>query len=149
MISQELKDKLVALSKEAQENAYVPYSLFPVGAALVTTDGDFFIGCNVENVCYGLGICGERTAVFKMISKKGPHAKIKAIAVTSKTDMPLTPCGACRQVILEFSTRETAIIYKGEETFEVHSIDYFLPGAFSKFVAVSEDDVSKFIQKDE
>jgi cytidine deaminase len=133
MISQDLQDKLISLAKLAQEKAYVPYSNFPVGAAVLSDDGDIFTGCNIENVSYGLVNCGERTAVFKMMSEKGPKAKIKALAVSTQTDMPCTPCGACRQVIQEFSTPETVIIYKGPHGYTTVSMAELLPGAFTEF----------------
>src|SRR5437667_3110935 len=102
MISKDLQEKLISFAKEAQEKSYTPYSKFPIGAALLTEDGDIYTGCNIENISYGLTNCGERTAIFKMISEKGPQGKIKAIAVTSKANIPCTPCGSCRQVIQEF-----------------------------------------------
>ena len=147
MISIDLKEKLIVLAKEAQENAYVPYSKFAVGAALITEDGDIFTGCNVENISYGLSICGERTAILKMISEKGPKTKIKAIVNTTKTDIACSPCGACRQVILEFSGPDTVVIYKNEEEFIVVPASHILPGAFVEFVAIDGDGSAKRIQK--
>ncbi|MBY0500839.1 MAG: cytidine deaminase [Alphaproteobacteria bacterium] len=146
MISEDLKEKLIRLAKEAQEKSYAPYSNFPVGAALITEDGDFFTGCNVENISYGLTNCGERTAIFKMISEKGPQAKIKALAVTTKADIPCTPCGACRQVIQEFSLPDLVVIYKGSNDYVVMPMSQHLPGAFTEFVAVNQDGSSKRIQ---
>ncbi|MBI2707184.1 MAG: cytidine deaminase [Proteobacteria bacterium] len=147
MISKDIEQKLIALAKEAQERAYVPYSKFAVGAAILTETGDFFTGCNVENISYGLTNCGERTAIFKMVADKGPKAKIKAIVVTTKADIPCTPCGACRQVIQEFSTPETVIIYKGSEGYSRVSMDQLLPGAFTEFVALDHTGSSTRIQK--
>lgn len=145
MISKDLQAQLIERAKEAQEKSYTPYSKFPVGAALITEDGDIFTGCNIENISYGLTNCGERTAIFKMMSEKGPKAKIKAIAVTTKADIPCTPCGACRQVIQEFSTLETVVIYKGEKDYVVVPMSQHLPGAFTEFVAISQDGSSKRI----
>jgi len=147
MPSKNMEQKLIDLAKEAQEKAYVPYSKFAVGAAVLTEAGDIFTGCNVENISYGLTNCGERTAIFKMIAEKGPKAKIKAIAVTTKADIPCTPCGACRQVIQEFSIPETLIIYKGSEGYLTVSIDQLLPGAFTEFVALDHTGSSTRIQK--
>ena len=147
MISKDLEQKLIALAKEAQEKAYIPYSKFAVGAAILTDADDFFTGCNVENISYGLTNCGERTAIFKMIADKGPTTKIKAIAVTTKADIPCTPCGACRQVIQEFSTPETLIIYKGSEGYKTISMDQLLPGAFTEFVALDHTGSSTRIHK--
>lgn len=147
MISNDLQDKLIRLAKVAQEKSYSPYSQFAVGAALLTEDGDIFTGCNIENISYGLSTCGERTAVFKMISEKGGNAKIKAIAVTTKADIPCSPCGACRQVISEFSNPEAIIIYKGEKDYVTMTLSQILPGAFTEFKAISQDGSSRVIQK--
>ena len=146
MISKDLQEKLIALAKEAQEKSYTPYSKFPIGSALITEDGDIYTGCNIENISYGLTNCGERTAIFKMISEKGPKGKIKAIAVTTKADIPCTPCGACRQVIQEFSTPDTVVIYKGQDRYVVVSMSEHLPSAFTEFVAIDQDGSSRRIQ---
>lgn len=146
MIAKDLKEKLIGLAKEAQERSYAPYSKFPVGAALITEDGDFFSGCNVENISYGLSNCGERTAIFKMISEKGSTAKIKALAVTTKANILCAPCGACRQVIQEFSTPDMVVIYKSSNEYVVMPINQLLPSAFIEFVAVNQDGSSKRIQ---
>ncbi|HUX79099.1 MAG TPA: cytidine deaminase [Alphaproteobacteria bacterium] len=146
MIAKELQDKLLKLAKEAQENAYTPYSKFPIGTALLTEDGDIYTGCNIENISYPLTNCSERTAIFKMVSEKGPKGKIKAIVVTTKADIPCSPCGACRQVIQEFSTPDTVVIYKGPSGFVNVTIGELLPGAFTEFVAVDQDGSSRRIQ---
>lgn len=146
MISKEIQEKLIALAKEAQEQSYSPYSQFSVGAAVLTEAGDIFTGCNIENISYGLTICGERTAIFKMISEKGPQTKIKAIAVTTKADIPCTPCGACRQVIQEFSKPDTLVIYRAQEGYATVPMAQHLPGAFTEFVTDQEGS-SKRIQK--
>jgi len=132
MISLDLQEKLIVLAIKAQEKAYAPYSKFPVGAALITEEGDFFTGCNVENISFGLSNCGERTAIFSMIAEKGANAKIKAMAVTTQASIPCSPCGVCRQVIYEFSTPETLVIYKGPDGFVTFPITHLLPEAFSK-----------------
>ena len=149
MISKELQEKLLGLAKEAQERSYTPYSKFPIGAALITEDDEIYTGCNIENISYGLTNCGERTAIFKMVSEKGPTGKIKAIAVTSKADIPCAPCGACRQVIQEFSTPDTVVIYKGPNGYVAIPISEHLPGAFTEFVAIDHDGSSKRIQTGE
>jgi cytidine deaminase len=121
---------LVEKAIEAREKAYVPYSKFKVGAALLTENDQIFLGCNVENASYGLTNCAERTAIFKAVSEG--EKKIKAIAVVGDTEGPISPCGACRQVIAEFCDKDTKIILanlKGDiaET-TIHEI---LPGYFS------------------
>nr|WP_106779994.1 cytidine deaminase [Lysinibacillus timonensis] len=91
---------LINESKEAREKAYVPYSKFPVGAALLSEDGKVYHGCNIENAGYSMTNCAERTAFFKAVSEG--VTTFKAIAVVADTDGPCAPCGACRQVMSEF-----------------------------------------------
>jgi cytidine deaminase len=90
---------LITAAKRAQRRAYAPYSKFRVGAALLTTTGEVFTGCNVENASYGLTICAERVAVTQAV--RDGHRKFKAIAVVAP-NAALSPCGACRQVLAEF-----------------------------------------------
>ena len=91
------KNRLIQEAIEARKQAYTPYSQFKVGAAVLTADGNVFRGCNIENASYGLTNCAERTAIFKAISEGEP--KVKAIAIVADTEGPVSPCGACRQVI--------------------------------------------------
>jgi cytidine deaminase len=92
------QDKLVSLAAEARKKAHAPYSNFAVGAALLTKSGRVYTGCNVENASYGLSVCAERVAVFKAVSEG--EREFEAIAVV--TENGVTPCGACRQVLMEF-----------------------------------------------
>ncbi|MBO2531434.1 cytidine deaminase [Planifilum fulgidum] len=94
-----MKEMLLAEARRAREHAYVPYSRFPVGAALLTDDGAVFRGCNVENASYGLTNCAERTALFKAVSEG--KRRFAALAVIADTPGPVAPCGACRQVMAE------------------------------------------------
>jgi cytidine deaminase len=87
-------------AKAASSRAYCPYSKFPVGAAVLTDDGQIFEGCNVENASYGLTICAERNAMFQMVA--GAKRRIIAVVIYTPTPIPSAPCGACRQVINEF-----------------------------------------------
>ena len=87
-------------AREASAIAYCPYSEFRVGAAVLTGDGVIIGGCNVENVSYGLSICAERVAIFQAVATG--HRRIAALVVYTPTEKPVTPCGACRQVIAEF-----------------------------------------------
>lgn len=90
--------------------AYVPYSKFHVGAALLTDDDTIITGVNVENRSYGLTNCAERTAIFKAVSEG--KTKFKALAIaTPDADYPVSPCGACRQVISEFMSGDTPIVF--------------------------------------
>uniref|UniRef100_A0A9L0T3X9 Cytidine deaminase n=1 Tax=Equus caballus TaxID=9796 RepID=A0A9L0T3X9_HORSE len=94
--------QLLLSCQEAKKSAYCPYSHFPVGAALLTLDGRIFSGCNIENACYPLGICAERTAIQKAVSEG--YKDFKAIAIASDLqDDFISPCGACRQVMREVS----------------------------------------------
>lgn len=100
-------DILLEAARKVKENAYAPYSNFHVGAALVTDSGKLYSGCNVENTSYGLTICAERNAIFKMAAEG--ERKISEILVIGDTEEFLPPCGACRQVIAEFSENGTAV----------------------------------------
>jgi len=95
-------DDLITAAREARENAYVPYSKFKVGAALRTASGRVFRGCNVENLSFGLTICAERNAVFAAVA--AGETQFETIAVVADSVQPVTPCGACRQVLIEFSS---------------------------------------------
>jgi len=122
----QLIDEAIAASKQA----HVPYSHFHVGAALLTTDGKVYRGCNIENASYGLTNCAERTAIFKAVSEG--DKQFSAIAVVGDTDGPISPCGACRQVLAEFCDDHTQIILanvKGD--FVITNINEILPGYFS------------------
>ena len=119
---------LVAAATRAMAKAYVPYSHFPVGAALLTDDGTIYEGCNIENASYSLTICAERTAIFTALAKG--ERKFKALAVAAKTSNPLAPCGACRQVIAEFHI--PAIIMANQTgEYKVMSLEEILPYSFS------------------
>ncbi|MFB6466199.1 cytidine deaminase [Cytobacillus sp. Hz8] len=115
---------------EGRKHAYVPYSHFQVGAAILTDDDEVYVGCNIENASYGLANCAERTAIFKAVSDG--HRKIKAIAVVGDTEGPVSPCGACRQVMAEFSTEDTKILLANLKGDMVETtIEELLPGFFS------------------
>lgn len=125
------KEKLIEASLKAREKAYVPYSKFPVGAALLTEDGSVILGCNIENSAYSMTNCAERTAFFKAISE-GIY-DFKALAVSADTEGPVSPCGACRQVIAEFCDRDMPVYLTNlhGNVFET-TVAELLPGAFSK-----------------
>ncbi|GGE80945.1 cytidine deaminase [Priestia taiwanensis] len=124
------KDQLIQEAIAGREMAYVPYSNFKVGAAVLTKSNKVYRGCNVENASYGLCNCAERTALFKAYSEG--ETEIEAIAVVADTDGPVSPCGACRQVMLELCAEDTTVILtnlKGE-TKETTPVE-LLPGGFS------------------
>ncbi len=120
----ELMEKAI----KARENAYVPYSKFPVGAALLTEDGKVYTGVNVENASFGITNCAERTALFKAVSEG--DRKFKAIAVVGDTEGPVAPCGACRQALAEFDPNLTLILGNLKGDTMVISLKELLPGAF-------------------
>jgi cytidine deaminase len=94
-------DGLREAAERVAKRAYAPYSKFQVGAALLCADGRVFSGCNVENASFGLTICAERNAVFGAVA--GDARSFSALAVVSSAAAPVTPCGACRQVLIEFA----------------------------------------------
>src|SRR5690625_185486 len=98
---------LINQAKQALDNAYVPYSNFRVGAAVKMKSGNIYTGCNIENASFSLTCCAERTAIFKAVSEG--ESDFIEIAIIANTDGPVSPCGACRQVIAEFFTEETTI----------------------------------------
>lgn len=120
---------LLREAKKASAMAYAPYSRFPVGAALLTVTGEVFTGCNVENASYGLTICAERVAVTKAVS--AGFREFKAIAIYAPTEEPISPCGACRQVLAEFGPDGEVIMGNGEDNYMVAKVAELLPGAFS------------------
>ncbi|XP_016070071.1 PREDICTED: cytidine deaminase [Miniopterus natalensis] len=129
VLDPEYIQQLLLCSQEAKKFAYCPYSHFPVGAALLTRDGKIFSGCNVENACYALGICAERTAIQKAISEG--YKDFRAIAIASDLqDDFISPCGACRQVMREFGTNWTVYMTKPDGTYVVRTVQDLLPASF-------------------
>lgn len=124
------KFALVNQAIKARESAYTPYSTFNVGAAVLSGNDQVFLGCNIENASYGLTNCAERTAIFKAVSEK--ETEMKAIAIVADTDGPVSPCGACRQVIAEFANQDTKI-YLANLKGDIHetTIEQLLPGYFT------------------
>ncbi|WP_019421315.1 cytidine deaminase [Paenibacillus sp. OSY-SE] len=123
-----MKEQLIQEAIEARKQAYSPYSRFQVGAA-VLAGGKVYRGCNVENASYGLTNCAERTAIFKAVSEG--ESKIEAIAVVADTEGPVSPCGACRQVLAEFCDSQTKIYLTNlHGNTEEWTMERLLPGAF-------------------
>ena len=122
--------ELMSLALEARERAYVPYSNYKVGAALIDGSGKVFTGCNIENAAYSPSNCAERTAIFKAISEGS--TEFTALAVVADSPQPVTPCGVCRQVMAEFFEPHTPV-YLGNIKGEVvkTTVGELLPGAFT------------------
>jgi len=126
-----MNDKeLINYAIQASKRAYAPYSNFKVGAALLTKNNQLFLGSNIENSSYSLTCCAERVAIFKAISE-GETSFIK-LAVVANTDKPVSPCGACRQVMSEFFDDQVTI-YLANKQAEIKKvkISNLLPDAFS------------------
>ncbi len=121
---------MIAEALKAREFAYVPYSKFKVGAALLTEDGKVYKGCNIENAAYSLCNCAERTALFKAYSEG--EKSFKMLAVAADTPGPVSPCGACRQVITELCSPNMPVILTNlNGQVKEMTVQELLPGAFS------------------
>ncbi|MCD6551624.1 cytidine deaminase [Thermotoga sp.] len=121
-------EKLVEIALRARERAYAKYSGFRVGAALLTKSGRVFTGVNVENASYGLTVCAERVAVFKAISEG--EREFVAIAIASDSSEKTVPCGACRQVLYEFSEDMDVIMANRNRDYEIVKLKDLLPKGF-------------------
>ncbi len=128
-LASRLRERLLRGARKAMKNAYAPFSHFKVGAAVLTSEGDIFLGCNVENSSYGMTNCAERTAVFSAVAEKGPKLEIIAVAVTNMQGVPCSPCGACRQVIYEFGPK-AVVVYQGKNGWTESPITELLPEGF-------------------
>jgi cytidine deaminase len=124
MTKQELCQKAV----EMQSFAYVPYSHFPVGAALECSDGTVFTGCNVENAAYGSTICAERTAIVKAVSEG--HRDFVRIAIAGNSEDFCVPCGSCRQVMMEFAPEMEVICLNAAGESRTFALRELLPYGF-------------------
>jgi cytidine deaminase len=122
------EEKLIEEASKAKENAYAPYSKFRVGAALLTDSGKIYRGANVENASYGLTICAERVAVFSAVISG--ERNFVAIAIISDSDEPIPPCGACLQVLNEFSPDMTVILRGKKGKTEKYKLKDLFPKGF-------------------
>jgi cytidine deaminase len=121
------QDELIASATAAREQAYAPYSNFKVGAALLGKSGRVYTGCNVENAAYGPSMCAERTAVFKAVSEG--EREFEAIAVI--TENGVSPCGTCRQVMVEFAPDMTVVISDTQGNTRITTVRDLLPDGFT------------------
>ena len=123
--------KLVEMAREALSNSYSPYSGFPVSAAVTDEQGRIFTGVNIENASLGLTICAERVAVFSAVAAGAKS--ICAVAIAATKSHPICPCGACRQVLLEFCSADTPVYSDlGDGTHVTWTVSSLIPHAFTK-----------------
>lgn len=119
--------ELYAAAVEARKNSYSPYSHFAVGAAVRTADGKIYAGCNVENASYGLCLCGERNAIFTAVA--AGERNLEAICVVADTSGPVSPCGACRQVMSEFKLKQI-LLGNMQGDIKICTLEELLPYGF-------------------
>lgn len=123
--------KLIDKAIEGRSFSYSPYSKFKVGASILLKDGSYITGCNIENISYGLSNCAERTALFKMASQGISKNDVVAMAVVGDTSQPISPCGACRQVMAELLAEDTPIVLANlNDDFKQTTVKELLPYAF-------------------
>lgn len=131
MINKKEVELLVDIALEARMRAYVPYSGFHVGAAVMTASGKVYAGCNIENASYTPTICAERTAIFKAISEG--ETVFSMLAIASDSDKNTFPCGVCRQVLAEFCKNDMPIACANKTgEYQLFSLQQLLPQAFTK-----------------
>ena len=133
-MDKKLAEEMIELAIGQLQYSYTPYSGFKVGAALLTKDGKFYTGCNIENAAFTPTNCAERTAFFKAVSEG--EREVRAICIVGGKDGVLTeyaaPCGVCRQVMMEFCDPETfqIILATGKEQYEIFTLKELLPQGF-------------------
>ena len=124
-------DELLNLARAARQRAYAPYSRFQVGAVVLTRDGRRFDGCNVENAAYGLCNCAERTALFAAVAAGCRPGDFAARAVVADTPGPVSPCGACRQVMAELCDEAMPVVLGNlADQVQETTVASLLPGSF-------------------
>ena len=122
--------ELINLAVEVSQQAYVPYSHFPVSAVLVTKDDQIYTGVNIENASFGLTNCGERTAIFKAVSEGARD--FKGLIIYGQTEKPISPCGACRQVMAEFFEPDLPVtLVSKDKSTVVMTVKELLPYSFT------------------
>jgi len=129
MVDEKTVARLIRAARDVQERAYAPYSHFRVGAALLGEDGTVYTGCNVENASYGLTICAERNAIFHAVACGCRH--FTALLITGDSKDLTAPCGACRQVMAEFSIPEI-ILARPDDSYETFTLQQLLPLNFDE-----------------
>ena len=124
------KQEWIDIAIDALDKAYVPYSHFPVGACLVTKEGQTYQGLNIENASYGLSNCAERTAIFKAVSEG--EREFSHLVIAGHTPEPISPCGACRQVMAEFCDPAMPVTLVGDNgVVKEMTVEGLLPYTFT------------------
>ena len=122
--------EMVDLAVEVSKQAYVPYSHFPIGAVLLTKAGEIYTGVNIENASFGLTNCGERTAIFKAVSEGA--REFQELIFYGQTENPISPCGACRQVMAEFFEPDLPVtLVSKDKSTVVMTVKELLPYSFT------------------
>ena len=121
-------EQLISMAKEAAKKAYVPYSHFHVGSAVLSEDNYVYTGCNIENSSYGASNCAERTAIFKAVSEG--EREFEKIAIVSSSGDFTFPCGICRQVLSEFMYDKTVVLFSEKDGISEFKVKDLLPEAF-------------------
>ena len=124
--------RLIQEAYKAQKKAYNPYSHFAVGACILTKDGQYIHGCNIENAAYGSTMCAERNAVYHAYCVGYQKDDIEALAIVGDGPIMISPCGACRQVLAELLAPDTPIVLASRTAHEITTISELLPLSFSK-----------------
>ena len=126
-------EQLIDQAIKGRSFAYTPYSKFKVGAAIRLKDGTYITGCNIENISYGLTNCAERTALFKMVSMGYRKDDVDMMAIVANTAEPVSPCGACRQVMAELLASDTKICLANiQKDYRMTSVSELIPDAFEE-----------------
>ena len=123
-----MKQELLNAALSARERAYAPYSKFMVGAAVMANSGKIYTGCNIENASYGLTVCAERNALFSAVG--AGEREFTALCVVGDTEAPISPCGACRQVMAEFKVPRIILANLKDDVKE-YTLEELLPYGFS------------------
>ena len=123
-----MKQELLSAALSARERAYAPYSKFLVGAAVLAKSGKIYTGCNIENASYGLTVCAERNALFSAVG--AGEREFTALCVVGDTEAPISPCGACRQVMAEFKVPRIILANLKDDVKE-YTLEELLPYGFS------------------
>lgn len=127
-----MNEKIILEVKKAVQNSYSPYSKFKVGAVVETVDGKFIYGSNIENASYGATICAERSALVSAYSQGYKKEDIKAIALTSNQNKPISPCCLCRQVMVELLELSCPVYMIDENEVTCRTVDELVPYSFTK-----------------